>query len=151
MSNAVEPVLLLVENEEYWVEKIKLAVGECLSATWVVKRSFDEAFEYARTCPEQSFVAAFVDVRLRENLYDQSGLAILHELKKRWPDFPVTLLTAFAPDYPGLDRTIMRYKRVEAYSKDTFLEESVFAVSASVAFAAANRRPWACPRIRRWT
>jgi hypothetical protein len=66
------------------------------------------------------FSVALIDVRLRKQIYDQGGLALLSLLKDRNRQLPVLVLTAYSYDYPGLREVTERYPFVYTYDKEVF-------------------------------
>lgn len=83
--------------------------------------SYTKAERELSTIEAKEFALALIDVRMRRPVFDQGGLALLDLLKGIAPDLPVIMLTAYAQDYPGLQKTASRYARVFAYDKEVFL------------------------------
>lgn len=116
--------VLAIEDEPSWrirLSDIFNAYGQCRIS---FLGSFEEAEEFLSSADLEIFDAVVVDVRLREQIYDQGGLALLDVLKQRQPGMPVLVLTAYAYDYPGLRETTNRYSRVFTYDKGILLQNS---------------------------
>jgi CheY-like chemotaxis protein len=118
--NATREVLL-VENEERWQISITAALKRAGVRDVVCYTTYTEADRELKTIDLDRFQFAILDVRLRKQLFDQAGLALLHRVKARAPLLPVLVLTAYSDDYPGIEKVTTRYSKVMAYDKDVFL------------------------------
>ena len=116
--------VLLVENEPEWESRLTTTLSSCGISSVKTIRSFNEAEKNLRRLDLIPFSFVIIDVRLRKQLFDQGGLALLDVIKDRRPSLPVLLLSAYFDDYPGIETLIRRYKRVTALDKDTFLQKS---------------------------
>jgi len=116
----VSPVLL-VENEPEWEARLSGVLRAHGFEAAVVLQSFTEAERELQRLDLLPFAFAVVDVRMRRQLFDQGGLALLDLLKSRRPALPVLVLSAYFDDYPGLQRVTGRYRRVVLAEKEAFV------------------------------
>ncbi|MSU37329.1 MAG: response regulator [Pedosphaera sp.] len=113
--------VILIENEEHWIETLSAALAEAGFSDILVLKSYTKAEEELTRIVPNECTLALIDVRMRRQLFDQGGLALLDQLRTKAPLLPVIMLTAYAQDYPGLTAAISRYNGVLAYEKDDFL------------------------------
>jgi CheY-like chemotaxis protein len=116
--------LILVEDEDSWVAQIAPILEAFTGGEAKVFRTYDEAARFLDGPELAAYSGAIVDVRLREPIYDQGGLALLDIIKARHPSMPVVVMTAYSDDYPGLRKVTSRYSDVLVYDKAVFLENS---------------------------
>lgn len=117
--------VLLIENEITWIERIQSALFSTGFDDVLTLENYTKAERELPKLNLEDFVLVLIDVRMRRPIFDQGGLALLDLLKSKAPDLPVIMLTAYAHDYPGLQKTTSRYKRVLAYDKEVFLESQL--------------------------
>ncbi|NQT41512.1 MAG: hypothetical protein HQ581_28745 [Planctomycetes bacterium] len=117
------PRILVVDDEGEWRAKLAAIVAEHSASDTVILKSFEEADRYVTSDAVKSLDAAIVDVRLRQQVYDQGGLTILNLLKEQDRELPILILTAYSYDYPGLREIANRYPSVLAYDKEVFERE----------------------------
>ena len=122
-ENAERFRLLIIEDEGEWQREIASILKRHCPCDIVVLSDYREADVFVTSCQLDSFDAAVIDVKLRKQIYDQGGLAILDLLKERRRDIPVLMLTAYSYDYPGLTDVTKRYIRVLTYDKDVFVSQ----------------------------
>jgi TIR domain len=118
------PTVLLVENEPEWEKRFTASLNSSGIGSVKTIRSFNEAEKTLQRIDLIPISFVIIDVRLRRQLFDQGGLALLDIIKSRRPTLPVLLLSAYFDDYPGIERVIKRYRRAVVLDKDTFLVES---------------------------
>ena len=111
---------LLIENESIWVERLSTLLQDMGITQIEVLKSYTEAEKALRNLDLSLFTFAVVDIRMRRQIFDQGGLALLDIIKERKPNKPVLMLTAYSHDYPGLARVTSRYRNVMAYDKEAF-------------------------------
>ncbi|MGD9365558.1 MAG: hypothetical protein PVH87_07680 [Desulfobacteraceae bacterium] len=116
--------LLLIEDDPEWQAILLSTVTRYGPIDITTLTEYEEADQFIASRELKEFDAAIVDVRLRKQIYDQGGLAILDLLKERRPDIPVLVLTAYSRDYPGLRGVTERYRNVYTYDKNVFVEGS---------------------------
>jgi hypothetical protein len=115
---------LLIENEPSWESRLLAVLREQGITEVRVLRTYAEAERELRDLDLLPFAFAVVDVRMRKQLFDQGGLALLHLLKSRRPALPVLVLSAYFDDYPGLKKVTSRYTRVLTCEKENFANSS---------------------------
>jgi CheY-like chemotaxis protein len=146
--------ILLIEDEQQWADKISEVLHGFRSSEVQLLSSYDAAERFLDAEDLQRFDAIVVDVRMREQVYDQGGLALLDIAKSKRPGLPALVLTAYAYDYPGLRDVTTRYRDVLTYDKDVFVSnhESVLAALFSKLPPqigdAKSVEPTPCPRNR---
>ena len=116
--------VLIIENEEYWIEKLSEVFKKFNSSEVFILKEYNEAENFLSSKDLSKYDAIVIDVKLREQIYDQAGLALLDIVKQNSPDIPTLILTAYSYDYPGLRRTTDRYEKVLVYDKDIFVNNS---------------------------
>ena len=114
--------VILIENEPFWMERLTAALTDSGFNEVVTFDSYTKAQRELPRLKSENVVFAVIDVRMRRPIFDQGGLALLDLLKGESPNLPVIMLTAYAQDYPGLQKTTARYSKVFAYDKEVFLE-----------------------------
>lgn len=115
---------LLIENERAWEVRITAALRESGIGRVTTLGSFAEAEKVLREIDLLRFAIAIIDVRMRKQLFDQGGLALLDIVKDRRPNLPVLMLSAYFDDYPGLKKVTGRYKKVRVIEKDQFIPDA---------------------------
>ncbi len=118
------PSVFLVENELEWENRLTSSLSASGIDSVTTIQSFNEAEKIFRKIDLIPISFAIIDVRLRRQLFDQSGLALLDIIKSRRPNLPVLMLSAYSDDYPGIESVVKRYKRVAVLDKEEFLGES---------------------------
>jgi hypothetical protein len=121
MTPSPGPPVLLIENEPQWEAQLSAILRDRGFGPATILRTFTEAEREVQRIDLIPFAFAVVDVRLRRQLFDQGGLALLDQLKSRRPGLPVLVLSAFFDDYPGLRRVTGRYQRVVLAEKEAFV------------------------------
>lgn len=116
--------ILLIEDEASWRLSLSAALRTYHQCRLSLLSSFSDAEEFLSSNDLGKFDAIIIDVRLREQIYDQGGLALLDGIKRQYPNIPILVLTAYSYDYPGLRETTNRYNRVLTYDKNSFLEHT---------------------------
>lgn len=116
--------VLLIEDESYWRLQLATALRAYRLCRVSLLSSFSEAEEFIASNDLRKFHAVIIDVRLRAQIYDQGGLALLDGIKRQYPEMPILVLTAYSYDYPGLRETTNRYSRVLTYDKELFLQHT---------------------------
>jgi CheY-like chemotaxis protein len=111
----------LVENEPEWEARLAAVLRDRGFDPATILRTFTEAEREVQRLDLLPFAFAVVDVRLRRQLFDQGGLALLDQLKSRRPALPVLVLSAYFDDYPGLRKVTARYQRVVLAEKEAFV------------------------------
>ncbi|MBI3418357.1 MAG: response regulator [Verrucomicrobia bacterium] len=114
--------VILIENEPSWMQRLTAALAEAGFDEVVTFESYTRAERELSKLKTDEYALALIDVRMRRPVFDQGGLALLDLLKGKAPDLPIIMLTAYAQDYPGLQKTASRYARVFAYDKEVFLQ-----------------------------
>ena len=87
--------VLLIEDECEWVDKISGYLAGNYSCNIKTLYTYNEADYYLSKENIKKYHAAIIDVRMREQIYDQGGLALLDILKKREPELPTLVLTSY--------------------------------------------------------
>ena len=124
MSKKEHKVVLIIENEEHWIEKLSDVFKKFNSSEVFILKTFNEAEDFLISKDLRKYDAIVIDVKMREQIYDQGGLALFDIVKQNFPDIPILILTAYSYDYPGLRKITDRYKRVLLYDKDVFVNNS---------------------------
>jgi len=114
------PKVLVVDDENEWLTKLSAILSRHRPCTVVGFGSYESADAYIGSDDSAELSEALIDVRLRGQIYDQGGLALLNLLKERYPELPVVVLTAYSYDYPGLRDITQRYRSVLTYDKEIF-------------------------------
>jgi len=115
-----QPKILVIEDEYEWQQEISSILNRHQPCDIVMLGEYRQADDFVTSQDLDSFDAAIIDVRLRKQIYDQGGLAILDLVKQRRRDIPILILTAYSYDYPGLTAVTERYNRILTYDKEVF-------------------------------
>ena len=116
--------VLIIENEEFWIEKLSDVFKKFNSSEVFILNEYNEAENFLSSKDLSKYDAIVIDVKMREQIYDQGGLALFDIVKQNFPDIPILILTAYSYDYPGLRKITDRYKKVLLYDKDVFVNSS---------------------------
>ena len=120
MNKSKKLKILIIENEKRWQEELSKLLSDYCPCNIKVIGKFEEADHYISISDLQDYKAIVIDVRIREQIYDQGGLALLDVIREKNKTIPILVLTAYAFDYPSLRDVTKRYSSVYAYEKDIF-------------------------------
>jgi CheY-like chemotaxis protein len=124
MSEMVQqPRIIIVDDEEEWRSKLSKIVADHVPCEILTFASFESADRYITINDMTTISAALLDIRLRKQIFDQGGLALLSLIKERNEAMPVLVLTAYSYDYPGLREITKRFPSVLTYDKEVFEDQ----------------------------
>src|SRR5688500_10936784 len=83
--------ILIVDDEPSWQEIVAESLGR---KHFDLRTSLDRDAAHKLLATE-NFDLAIIDLRLSDRLGDESGFDLLSELKERFPDMPVIVITAY--------------------------------------------------------
>lgn len=131
MKMVAKATVMVVDDDQLWLSRLR----EILSPSCDVLSfdSFETAERFIGSADVTKVSAAVVDVRLRKQIYDQGGLAILHLLKASNNNLPILVLTSYSSDYPGIRNISQRYPYVLTYEKVVFDQDPQQIISALLA------------------
>jgi DNA-binding NtrC family response regulator len=81
----VDGKVILIENEQAWVERLKAALTDAGFEHIVLLENFTKAERQLPRLKLNEFALALVDVRMRRPVCDQGGLALLDLIKRDAP------------------------------------------------------------------
>lgn len=116
--------ILVIDDETEWQSKISGILKNIYPCEIKVIGTYNAADNFVTSQKLDVFDAIIVDIKLREQIYDQGGLAILNLIKATCKNIPVLILTAYSYDYPGLREIVERYPSVLAYDKEIFVRDA---------------------------
>jgi CheY-like chemotaxis protein len=116
--------VLIVEDEELHRRRFAEVMNEYSDCKIKFLDGFEDACRFIDVECIDSFDVILIDLRLRPQAFDQSGLTILDMIRRKSMTVPIILLSQYAYDHPGVERISKRYPAVSFCEKDDFFERS---------------------------
>lgn len=123
MRNNIKYEILVIEDEKNWQDKLSNTLKEHCACNIKLIDTFREADIFVQSNDLSDFKAVLIDVRLRKQIYDQSGLTILDLIKEKNATIPILVLTAYSYDYPSIRKITERYSSILTYDKNIFISQ----------------------------